>query len=71
VPIDSVVADEDGNSVIAVVEGGVATQTRVTTGLRDQGLIEIEADDLRADMTVVTEGAYALPAQTQVRVIPD
>jgi RND family efflux transporter MFP subunit len=71
VPIESVVADEDGNSVIAIVDGGTATRKRVRTGLKDHGLIEVDADGLRADMTVVTEGAYALPAETKVRVVPD
>jgi membrane fusion protein, multidrug efflux system len=69
VPIESVVKDEDGASVIAIVDGDTARQTPVKTGLRDDGLIEVEADGLQADMTVVTEGAYGLPKETKVRVI--
>ncbi|HVY64242.1 MAG TPA: efflux RND transporter periplasmic adaptor subunit [Gammaproteobacteria bacterium] len=69
VPVASVVKNEQGASVIAVVQGDTATQKPVKTGLRDRELIEIEADGLMPDMTVVTEGAYALPAATKVRVL--
>ena len=69
VPVESVVKNEEGASVIAVVDGDTATQRPVTTGLRDRGLIEIEAAGLQPDMTVVTEGAYGLPPETKVRVI--
>lgn len=69
VPVESVVTDEDGASVIAIVEGDTAVQTPVQTGLSDGGLIEVAADGLQADMTVVTEGAYGLPEETQVRIL--
>lgn len=69
VPIESVVKDEDGATVVSIVENGTATQKRVTTGLRDGGLIEVQADGLQPDMTVVTEGAYALPKETKVRIL--
>lgn len=69
VPIDSVTRDDDGETVIAVVENDTAVQTRVTAGLRDGDLIEIEAEGLRPGMTVVTQGAYALPKDSKVRVI--
>lgn len=71
VPVASVVSNEDGESVIAVVEGSMARQRLVTTGIRDGDLVEIAGDGLRAGMNVVTEGAYALPAETQVHVISD
>jgi RND family efflux transporter MFP subunit len=69
VPIASVVSNEDGTSVIAIVEGNTATQWPVTTGIRDSDLIEVAADGLRPGMRVVTEGAYALPEETAVHVI--
>jgi membrane fusion protein (multidrug efflux system) len=69
VPVDSVVKNEEGASVVAIVEADTATQKPVKTGLRDRGLVEIEGEGLRPDMTVVTEGAYGLPAETKVRVI--
>jgi len=71
VPVESVTRDEDGATVVAVVDGDIATQRTVSTGLRDAGLVEIMGDGLRADMTVVTEGAYGLPSETQVRVLDD
>jgi membrane fusion protein (multidrug efflux system) len=71
VPVESVVKDEQGSASIAVVENGMAVRRPVQTGLRDGGLVEVEADGLRADMTVVTEGAYGLPAETKVRVLGD
>jgi RND family efflux transporter MFP subunit len=69
VPIESVVRSEDGLTVIAVVQNDTALRKPVKTGLRDGGLVEIEADGLNADMQVVTEGAYGLPEETRVRII--
>lgn len=69
VPVESVVKDEGGVTVIAVIQNDTAVQKRVATGLRDSGLIEIFADGLEAGMTVVTQGAYALPKETRVRVL--
>lgn len=69
VPIESVVTNEDGESVIAIVDGDTARQLRVETGLRDGALIEVEAGGLQPDMIVVTEGAYGLPEETRVHVI--
>jgi RND family efflux transporter MFP subunit len=69
VPEESVVKDAEGHWVVALVTDGVARQTPVRTGLRDAGRVEVEGDGLREGLTVVTEGAYALPAETKVRVI--
>jgi membrane fusion protein (multidrug efflux system) len=69
VPVESVVKDAEGGTVIALVQNDRAVQKPVKTGLRDGGLVEVEADGLQADMTVVTEGAYALPKETKVRVL--
>ena len=69
VPEASVVQDENGDTVIAVVQGGTAVQRPVRTGLHDGGLVEVEADGLQPDMMVVTEGAYALPHETRVRIL--
>lgn len=71
VPIQSVVRNEEGATVIAIVTNDTAVQRPVRTGLRDGGLIEVEADGLQAEMTVVTEGAYGLPQETKVRVLAD
>jgi len=71
VPVDSVVKDEAGATVIAVVQNDTAVQKPVKTGLRDGDLVEVEADGLQPGMMVVTLGAYALPKETKVRVLGD
>jgi membrane fusion protein (multidrug efflux system) len=69
VPLESVVKDSEGDTVIALVQNDTAVQKRVKAGLRDGGLVEIEAEGLQADMQVVAEGAYGLPKETKVRVL--
>jgi membrane fusion protein, multidrug efflux system len=68
VPLESVVTVA-GNTVIAVVEGELARQRRVTLGIRDGDLVEIDGDGLREGMRVVTTGAYGLPEETRVRLL--
>ena len=68
VPIESVVTDVEGHSVIAVVEGDNALQRPVKAGLRDGGLVEVEGDGLKEGDTVVTVGAYGLPKATKVKI---
>jgi membrane fusion protein, multidrug efflux system len=69
VPLESVVTDVEGHSVVAVVEGDMASQKPVKVGVRDGGLVEIESEGLKEGDTVVTVGAYGLPKETKVRVI--
>jgi membrane fusion protein, multidrug efflux system len=69
VPVESVVKDEHGNTVIALVQDHKAAQKPVKTGLRDGGLAEIEADGLQPGLKVVTEGAYGLPKETKIRIL--
>jgi RND family efflux transporter MFP subunit len=68
VPNESVVTDETGNSVIALVKGDEATKIPVQTGLRENGLVEVAAPELKAGDSVVTAGAYGLPDKTKIRV---
>jgi len=68
VPIESVVNKETG-SMIAVVKGNTAKQITITPGLRDGKLVEVSGDAIQEGMTVVTQGAYGLPAETHIRVI--
>jgi membrane fusion protein (multidrug efflux system) len=68
VPAESVVTDESGKSVIALVKEGGATQTPVQTGLRENGFVEVEAPGLKAGDVVVTVGAYGLPKKTKIRI---
>jgi multidrug efflux pump subunit AcrA (membrane-fusion protein) len=67
-PGESVVTDESGKSVIALVKGDAATQTPVQTGLRENGWVEVEAPELKAGDIVVTVGAYGLPEKTKISV---
>jgi membrane fusion protein (multidrug efflux system) len=67
-PIESVVTDENGKSVIALVKNGEATQMSVQTGLRENGLVEISAPEIKENDVVVTVGAYGLPEKTKILV---
>jgi multidrug efflux pump subunit AcrA (membrane-fusion protein) len=67
-PAESVVTDENGGSVIALVKGDEAAQMPVQIGLRENGLVEISAPDLKAGDSVVTVGAYGLPEKTKITI---
>jgi multidrug efflux pump subunit AcrA (membrane-fusion protein) len=68
-PEISVVTDESGRSVIALVHGDEATQTPVQAGFRENGWVEIEGNGLKAGDTVVTIGAYGLPDKTKILIV--
>jgi membrane fusion protein (multidrug efflux system) len=68
VPGESVVTDESGKSVIALVNGDEATQMTVQTGLRENGWVEIAAPEIKAGDIVVTVGAYGLPEKTKIHI---
>ena len=70
VPREAVVADENGDSVIALIDGEQATHKTVKPGLQENGLIEIVADGIKEGDTVVTSGAFGLPPATHVKVVP-
>ncbi len=69
VPREAVYTDHDGQSTLSVVEGDVAKQRAVKVGLRDGGLVEVEGEGLSEGATVVTQGSYALPKETKVRIL--
>ena len=69
VPREAVIADENGDSVIALVEGNQATHKTVKTGLEENGLIEIIADGIKEGDKVVTAGAFGLPQATRVKLL--
>ena len=66
--LESVVTDEGGKSVIALVKNGEATQMPVQTSLRENGLVEIAAPEIKEGDVVVTVGAYGLPEKTKISV---
>ncbi|HAO80346.1 MAG TPA: efflux RND transporter periplasmic adaptor subunit [Verrucomicrobia subdivision 3 bacterium] len=68
-PTECVVADINGQSVIALVKGDEATQTPVQTGFRENGWLEIAGTGLKAGDAVVTVGAYGLPEKTKIQVM--
>jgi multidrug efflux pump subunit AcrA (membrane-fusion protein) len=69
VPREAVVTDENGDSVIAVVEREQETHKTVKVGLEENGLIEVIADGLKEGDTVVTAGAFGLPQASRVKVV--
>jgi membrane fusion protein (multidrug efflux system) len=69
VPLEAVVADENGDSVISVIEGEQATHKTVKTGLEENGMIEISADGVAEGVRVATAGAFGLPAATRVKLL--
>jgi membrane fusion protein (multidrug efflux system) len=68
-PGESVVTDEGGQSVIALVKDDEAAQMPVQTGLRENGWVEIEGAGLKEGDSVVTIGAYGLPEKTKIQVV--
>jgi membrane fusion protein (multidrug efflux system) len=69
VPVEAAVTGGEGETVIAVVEGGKAVQRPVHAGVRDRGLVEVSGEGLKEGMTVVAAGAYGLPKETKVRIV--
>ncbi len=69
VPREAVYTDYDGKSTLSIVEGDTAKQKVVKVGLRDGNFIEVESAGISEGMTVVTVGSYALPEETQVRIL--
>jgi membrane fusion protein, multidrug efflux system len=69
VPISSVMKDSEKGWVLSVVADGKAARIQVKTGLRDDGLVEVESEKLKEGMTVVKVGTYGLPEETKVRII--
>jgi multidrug efflux pump subunit AcrA (membrane-fusion protein) len=69
VPREAVVTDENGDSVIATVDGDQATHKAVKPGFEENGLVEVTADGLKDGDTVVTAGAFGLPQASRVKVV--
>ncbi len=71
VPEISLVTNEQGQTVIAVVENDKAFQKEVRTGLHQDGMVEIESEDIHEGMQIVTTGAYGLLPETKIRIISE
>ena len=67
-PAQSVVADDDGNSTVALVNGNEADQTQVKTGLREGDWLEVDGSGIKEGDRVVTVGAYGLADKTQIQI---
>ena len=69
VPTESLVRDPEDGWIISVVAEGRSKRIKVKTGLRDNGKVQVDAEGLKDDMTVITLGTYALPDDTKVNII--
>jgi len=71
-PEKAVVADTVGASTgwIVLVEGNKAVRKPVTIGLREGGLVEVAAEGLKEGRAIVSDDAYAVPAEpTAIHII--
>jgi len=69
VPVESVVTRPEEGTWIMVVEGDRAIRLPVTVGLRDSGLVEVSGEGVREGLRVVTQEAYGLPEEMDVRLV--
>jgi membrane fusion protein (multidrug efflux system) len=71
VPEESLVTNPEGQAVIAIVENDKAFQKVVQTGLRQNGLVEIQGEGINEGMQIVTTGAYGLLPETNIRIVTE
>jgi len=71
VPEEGLVRTTEGQTVIAVVEGDKAFQKVVQTGLRENGLVEVQGEGIHEGMQIVTTGAYGLLPETNIRIVTE
>lgn len=72
VPEKAVVADTVAadSGVIVLVEGDKAIRKPVRIGFREGGLVEVEAEGLKEGLVIVTDDAYAVPAEpTKIHIV--
>jgi len=67
IPASAVVKTPDGSNAVMVVRDGVANQVAVETGIREGEEVQI-MKGLAEGETVITNGAYALPDKTKVKI---
>jgi multidrug efflux pump subunit AcrA (membrane-fusion protein) len=71
VPEQSLVEVADVGATIALLDGDDAKQVPVEVGIRERGLACVKGDGLKVGAAIVTAGAYGLPKETKVRVLPE
>ena len=71
VPENAAIVDAVGGETgaIVLVEGDKAVRKSVKFGLREAGLVEVQAEGLKVGMAIVTEDAYAVPGDTKIHII--
>lgn len=68
IPAASVSTSTEGKKTVLVIDGGVAHQRVVDTGIEDGGLVQI-LSGLKPGEQVVTTGAYGMDDGTRVKVV--
>ena len=73
VPVEALIADTlvGDTGEIVLVEGDKAVRKPVKIGLREGGLVEVEADGLSEGQAIVTTDAYAVPDGTKIHALPE
>jgi len=71
VPKQSVVTDDDGNTIVCLDDGDHAKQVKVAVGIQEGNLTEITSDEIKAGDSVITAGAYGLPDGAKISVADD
>ncbi len=69
VPEASLERNDEGQSVLKVVEGAEAVQKPVTTGVREGGWVEVQGEGITNGTPIVTVGGYGLGERTKIRVV--
>jgi membrane fusion protein (multidrug efflux system) len=69
-PVEAVITtEEEGKTVIALVQGDQAVQKEVQTGIKEGSVIEVQGDGLKAGDKIVTMGAYGLPEKSKIKIV--
>jgi len=69
VPERSVVTRPQEGTWIVVLQGDRAVRLSVTPGVRDGGWVEVSGEGVEEGLPIITDEAYGLPEETNVRVV--
>lgn len=70
VPRECLVKNPEGKPCIVGFLGEKAVQKEVRVGLSDETWIEVAGDEIDEGDVIVTRGAYGLPGESKVRIVP-